>query len=155
MEFMKDQMRELHLKHVALRLKAVSEQDKVGKPPKGWIRFIREALHMSSKALAQRVGVGPNTLSEAEKSEVMETITLKRLRKIADSLNCDLVYYLLPRNEIRTMVENQARQLSLQKVMTAQSHMELEDQAVSNEFLEERIQEEMKKLMSSKKLWDE
>lgn len=152
---MKNQMRELHLKHVGSRLKAISNQDKIGKPPMGWIRFIREALQMSSKALAKRVGVGPNTLSEAEKAEVMETITLKRLRKIADSLNCELVYYLLPRDEIRTMVEQQARHLSLQKVMTAQSHMELEDQAVSKEFLEERVQEEMKILMNSKKLWDE
>jgi predicted DNA-binding mobile mystery protein A len=152
---MKAKIRELHLKHVALRLNAINKNDKVGKPPLGWIRFIREALHMSSKALAERVGIGPNTLSEAEKAEVKESITLKRLRKIADSLNCDLVYYLLPREEIRAMVEKQARKLSLQKAMDTQSHMELEDQAVSKDFLEELIREEMEKLMISKKLWDE
>ncbi len=152
---MKDKIRSLHLKHVSERLNSLKSHDLIEKPPIGWIRFIREALNMSSKALAKRVGVSPNTLSEAEKAELEEAITLKRLRKIADGMNCDLVYYFLPRESIETMIEKQAHHLSVQKVRDAEGHMELENQSVTKEFLEERIQEEMIKLKSSKKLWDE
>ena len=152
---MKKDIRKLHLKHVKSRLNSLKTHDMVGKPPIGWIRFIREALNMSSKALAKRVGISPNTMSETEKAEIEEAITLKRLRKVADSLNCDLVYYLLPRQEIETMIEKQAKHISIQKIRDAQGHMELEDQAVTKEFLEERLKEEIEKIKSSKKLWDE
>lgn len=127
----------------------------IAKPPQGWIRFIREALNMSSRALAHRVGINPNTMSEAEKAEVEERITLRRLRKMADGLNCDLVYYFLPREEIETMLENQARHISIQKIRDTEGHMELEDQSVTKEFLEERLREEIEKLKNSKKLWDD
>lgn len=152
---MKHQARKLQLKHVASRLKTLKTRDMISKPPQGWIRFIREALNMSTKALASRVGISPNTMSETEKAEVEESLTIKKLRKVADSMNCDLVYYLLPREDIETMIERQANHISTQKIRDTQGHMELEDQSVTKEFLEERMKEEMEKLKHSKKLWDE
>ena len=90
-------VRILQLKHVQERLTQLKEQDMVARPPRGWIRFIREALGMSSKSLASRVGVSPTTMSETEKAEFEEGITLKRLRRVAESMDCDLVYYFLPK----------------------------------------------------------
>jgi predicted DNA-binding mobile mystery protein A len=152
---MKTQIRKLHLKHVTARLETLKTHDVIGRPPIGWIKFIREALNMSSKALAKRVGVSPNTMSETEKAEIEDSITLKRLRKVADSLNCDLVYYLYPREDINKMIDKQALHISIQKVRDTQAHMELEDQAVTKEFLDERLKEEIDQIKMSKKLWDE
>lgn len=152
---MTNKMRKLHLKHVQERLHSLVENDLVSKPPRGWIRFMREALGMSSRALAKKVGVSPNTLSEAEKAEKDETITIKRLRRVADSMNCDLVYYLLPRTDIQTMIDERARHVATQKVREAQGHMELENQGVSKSYLNDQIEEEFEKIKHSKKLWDD
>ncbi|MCB9094910.1 MAG: mobile mystery protein A [Halobacteriovoraceae bacterium] len=148
-------IRNLQLKHVQEQLSALKKQDMVARPPKGWIRFIREALGMSSKALAKRAGISANTMSEAERAEISDSISLKRLKHLADSMNCDVVYYLLPREPIREMIEKRARHLAEQKLRNVAVHMDIEDQAVGKEFIEERLQEEIEELKYSKKLWDE
>lgn len=144
-------IRNLHLRHVEERLNSLKEQDMVPKPPKGWIRFVREALNMSSKALAKRLGVSPNTMSETEKAEFNEGITLKRLRRVADAMNCDVVYYFLPRQPIQKMISERANYVAEQNLRNISTHISLEKQSV----IQERIQEEAVELRYSKKLWDD
>jgi predicted DNA-binding mobile mystery protein A len=152
---MKNRFRDLHLKHVNERLRSLKEQDLVMRPTQGWIKFIREALGMSSKALAQKLQIKAPTLSETEKRELDESITLKNLRKTAEAMNCDLVYYFLPRQEIKKMIEERARYVASQKFRDIQNHMDLENQAVSEEYLKMQIDSMVTKLIESKKLWDD
>lgn len=140
---------------VKSRLSSLRENDLIPRPQVGWIRFIREALGMSSKALAHRLGVTPATMSETEKAELDESLTLKRLRRVADGMNCELVYYLLPREDVSVMVKKRAEHVAREKVMQMQLNMEYEDQAVREEFLRELVEAEVRRLMNSKKLWDE
>jgi len=140
---------------VKARLSSLKENDLIPRPQVGWIRFIREALGMSSKALAHRLGVTPATMSETEKAELDESLTLKRLRRVADGMNCELVYYLLPREDVSVMVKKRAEHVAREKVMQMQLNMEYEDQAVREEFLRELVEAEVPRLMNSKKLWDE
>lgn len=140
---------------VKARLSSLRENDLIPRPQVGWIRFIREALGMSSKALAHRLGVTPATMSETEKAELDESLTLKRLRRVADGMNCELVYYLLPREDVSVMVKKRAEHVAREKVMQMQLNMEYEDQAVREEFLRELVEAEVRRLMNSKKLWDE
>lgn len=140
---------------VKARLSSLRENDLIPRPQVGWIRFIREALGMSSKALAHRLGVTPATMSETEKAELDESLTLKRLRRVADGMNCELVYYLLPREDVSVMVKKRAEHVAREKVMQMQLNMEYEDQAVREEFLRELVEVEVRRLMNSKKLWDE
>lgn len=140
---------------VKARLSSLRENDLLPRPQVGWIRFIREALGMSSKALAHRLGVTPATMSETEKAELDESLTLKRLRRVADGMNCELVYYLLPREDVSVMVKKRAEHVAREKVMQMQLNMEYEDQAVREEFLRELVEAEVRRLMNSKKLWDE
>jgi len=142
-------VRKLHLKHVEERLKSLKQQDMVPKPPRGWIRFIREALNMSSKALAKRVGISPNTMSEAEKAEFNEGITLKRLRRVADAMNCDVVYYLMPRQPINKMIENRVRYLVEESLRN--NPIDLEDESL----LSKRVMQESELLRNSRRLWDD
>ena len=67
-------------------------------PKKGWIKEMRTILLMSSKKLAERVGVAPSGISLFEKREREKTITLESLAKIAEALECDLYYELTPKN---------------------------------------------------------
>jgi len=147
--------KELKLNQMSQRLKALRENDVVSRPQLGWIRFIREALGMSSKALAKRLEISAPSMSITEKDELNESITIKRLRNVADSLNCDLVYYFLPRQEIKDMIRERAEHLAKEKIMQMQMNMEYEDQAVREEFIRDLVEKEVRRLMNSKKLWDE
>ena len=51
------------------------------RPHRGWIRAVRDALGMSSIALAARMGVSQQTVSEMERSENLDTIKLETLRR--------------------------------------------------------------------------
>lgn len=141
-------IRNLHLDHVEERLKQLKSQDMIARPPKGWIRFIREALNMSSKALAKRVGISPNTMSETEKAEREEAISLRKLTKVANSMNCDLVYYFLPRKPIKEMIDERARYVTEQDLRNA--GLESNDENI----FEGKVNIEIETLKYSKKLWD-
>lgn len=141
-------LKNLDLEHIEQRLNSLKNQDLVARPPRGWIKFIREALNMSSKALAKRVGISPNTMSETEKAEIEEAITLRKLKRVADSLNCDLVYYFLPRKPIHKMLDDRLRYITEQKIRNSNLEM-------SEEEIENLIQKEVDELLYSKKMWDD
>jgi transcriptional regulator with XRE-family HTH domain len=65
---------------------------------------------MTGAELAARMGVGQSTISGLEKGEVEGTITVSSLRRIARGLECELVYYLAPKDTLEASVRNRARQ---------------------------------------------
>ena len=80
----------------------------LARPPKGWIRAIREALGMSAAALGGRLGVTAGAVTRLEQSEAADRIQLDTLRRTADALGCDLVYLLVPRRPLTTVVRERA-----------------------------------------------
>src|ERR1700733_15156530 len=101
----------------------------LARPPKGWIRAIREALGMSAAALAGQLGVTAGAVTRLEQSEAADRIQLDTLRRAADALGCDLVYLLVPRCPLTTVVRERARELARGQVAAVQQTMRLEDQA--------------------------
>lgn len=95
------------------RLRLVGEEPT---PPVGWIRAIRTSLGMSGTELAARMGVGQSTVSGLEHSEVQGTIRLDTLRRAAEALDCDLVYYLSPRTTLEKAVRDQARRKAAEEL---------------------------------------
>jgi len=71
----------------------------VVRPQRGWIHAIREAMDVSTGELGRIMGVSRQLPLQFEKAEADDSITLKSLRKVADALDCDLVYALVPRTE--------------------------------------------------------
>jgi predicted DNA-binding mobile mystery protein A len=71
---------------------------------------------MSGTELAARMGVGQSTVSGLERSEVQGTIRLDTLRRAADALGCDLVYYLSPKKTLEATVREQARRKALEEL---------------------------------------
>jgi predicted DNA-binding mobile mystery protein A len=67
------------------------------RPERGWIRAVREARGVSTGELGRILGVSRQLPLQFEKAEADDSITLKSLRKVADALDCDLVYALMPR----------------------------------------------------------
>ena len=68
-------------KHLDRRLLPLQKTDDFVRPPRGWIKAIREALGMTTAQLAARIGVTQTRVSRIEKDEVGDAITLKTLRQ--------------------------------------------------------------------------
>jgi transcriptional regulator with XRE-family HTH domain len=63
---------------------------------------------MSEFELSLRIGVTQQRVSQLQRTEVGESIQLATLRRVAEALNCELVYYLAPREPLVDMVWRQA-----------------------------------------------
>jgi predicted DNA-binding mobile mystery protein A len=124
-------------------------------PSKGWIKSIRTALEMPLYEMARRLGVNSTTVLAAERNEVANTITLTQLKRMADVLDCDLVYALIPRKSLSEIVDEEAMKVATQEMSTVAHSMALEDQKPSNEFIVKKIKERKEELIAGswKKIW--
>jgi predicted DNA-binding mobile mystery protein A len=64
---------------------------------KSWIRTLREAVGIREAELALRMGYEPRSVYRLEKSEMNSTLQVKHLRKVAEAMECDVVYALVPK----------------------------------------------------------
>ena len=125
-------------------------------PRRGWVRAIKEALGMTSQQLATRVGVtAPQTVEDMQEYEVSGTIKLQTLRKLAEALDCQLVYALVPRKPLEEIRRARARLLAARFLKRVSHTMKLEDQAVSKRMEESELNRRIEKLLagSPKALW--
>lgn len=100
------------------------------RPAKGWLRAIRQAAGMSSRALAERMGSSRQLIAQQEKAEAEERITLASLRRMADALDCDLVYAVVPRaGSLQSSARKREQAQARANVLRAEHTMALEDQA--------------------------
>lgn len=127
---MRPQDRMMARKNIDKRLMGLRSSEVLARPPRGWIKAIREALGMTSKQLARRLGVSQPRASEIEKNEVAGALTLDSLRRAANALDCQLVYALIPRQPLQELVEERAAKLARARLDAAAHSMALEDQSV-------------------------
>ena len=129
----------------------------ISTPSKGWIRAIRDALGMSARQLAKRLGVAQQRIALIEKDELTGSVTIKTMRRTAECLDCVFVYCLVPRTSLEETVRAQAKQVATKRLARASHTMSLEDQALSKEenirILSEMIEELVETHPSS--LWNE
>jgi predicted DNA-binding mobile mystery protein A len=101
------------------------------RPPRGWIKAIREALGMTTRQFAQRVGVVQSRAVDIEKAEMSGSITLDSLTRAANALDCELVYVLIPRKPLKDTVNDQALTLAKRHIKSTSHSMALENQKIS------------------------
>jgi predicted DNA-binding mobile mystery protein A len=125
-------------------------------PRGGWIRTIREGLGMSAAQLAARLNVIRQSVEAYERSEAAGKITLESLNKVAEALNCRLVYALIPDKPLDEMQRDRARKLADALLKPVAHTMTLEDQAMSEQEAKRQRKQLAKQLLSQnpKKLWD-
>lgn len=94
---MRSEDRALARKQLDKRLNFVRSTDALTRPPRGWIKAIREALGMTTAQIARRMGVSQPRAVEIEKAEKTGAITLDTLERAARAMDCRLVYAFVPK----------------------------------------------------------
>jgi predicted DNA-binding mobile mystery protein A len=124
------------------------------RPPRGWIRAIREALGMTTAELSQRMGLTQSRVSQIERSEELGSIRLDTLERAALALNCQVRYVFVPNEPLEEMVQRQAR-LRAQAEVDAVSHtMALEDQVPEPGVLDALVKEMAERFVDERHLWE-
>jgi predicted DNA-binding mobile mystery protein A len=142
---MRSEFRGLRLKQLDRSLEAFRAAQSLPRPQKGWIRTIREAMGVSAAELGRILGSSRQLPLQLEKAEAEDRITLKSLRNVANALDCDLVYALVPRaGTMRELIENRARRQARKHVLEVEHSMALEDQAVGR--IDEAVEAEARRL---------
>ena len=118
----------------------------------GWIFHIRNALDMTLKDLAKRVGLAVSTVAQMEKREEVGRITINNLRKIGKAMECELIHALIPKGDTSTIIKTQATKKAKEIIERADTHMMLENQQVTTP-IEERIERLAERLIKEKRVW--
>lgn len=69
-----------------------------------WLKRVRRALGVHAVDMAAQLGVNPSVIFRLEESEARKTISLRALEKLARTMDCTLVYAVVPL-EGKTLVE--------------------------------------------------
>lgn len=70
------------------------------RPPEGgWLRAVRQELGLTQSTVAKTAGLTQQAYAQFEQGEAKGTLSLGNLRRSADAMDCDLVYFLVPRGQ--------------------------------------------------------
>lgn len=96
---------------------------------------------MTQAELAAILQINQKSLHALEISETQKKIRLESLEKVANALDCDLVYALVPRDTLHGHYRERARQIVTANIKSIENTMELENQAMkfSQEYIEKEI----------------
>jgi predicted DNA-binding mobile mystery protein A len=125
-------------------------------PEGGWIRSVRQSLGMSTRQLAQRIGVERATAAEFERSEAAGTITLNTLEKAASGLGATLVYALVPNQSLDATLRGQAGEKASKLLARVSTTMGLELQNVDSDAAKDSRDDVVERLIRElpRDLWD-
>ena len=141
--------------HLDPRLETIRPLLATLKPPsKGWIRAIREGLGMTAAQLAKRLRVTQATLSTLELSETRGTIQIDTLRRVAEAMNCTLVYALVPAEPLEKIVQDRARSVASEQLQPIQHSMRLENQELARNEQEKQLADYIRNELDPRHLWD-
>lgn len=120
-------------------LEQMTALKRLRRPPKGWVRAIRDSLGMSEAQLAERMKLSQPAVAMLEKSEAAGTTTIATLERAAAALGCRLVYALVPENSLDEMVRQQAHGAAVRQVGSTAHTMELEKQGLPVKRLKQEV----------------
>jgi predicted DNA-binding mobile mystery protein A len=147
---------DLARKHLDRRLSQIRSADSWDRPPRGWIRAIRDALGMTAAQLAERMGVSQPRVFAMEKAEARDAVTIETLRRAAEALDCTLVYALVPNSSLDGMVRERARVMAAEQLGRVDHTMRLENQGVESGALADERDRLAGEIVRShlSRLWD-
>ncbi|MCX6122586.1 MAG: mobile mystery protein A [Ignavibacteriales bacterium] len=154
---MVDLNKKLLLEHLDKKLEKFSVLKEADMPPRGWINAVRTAMNMSLVQLAKRLKKTSVSVKEIEEREQNKTITLNKLMEVAEKLDLQFVYALLPKeSSVEKIIEKRALDVAHEIVMRTSHSMKLEEQGNREERLQKAIKDRAEQIKQEmpKYLWD-
>ncbi len=149
--------RRLMIEQLDRKLLSFSEASEINIHTKGWINGIRITLNMTLEQFGKKLGITRQGARRIETSEASGSITINLLREAGNELDMRLVYGFIPNSgSVDKLIDNKARALAEKIVLRANHNMLIENQATSEEAVQNSIQElaaDLKREMK-KSLWD-
>jgi len=104
------------------------------KPARGWLRAVRSVLGFSQEQVAKKIAMTRQSYAGLEAAEQRGAISLNSLQRAAEAMDCELVYFLVPRETIaRTYSElAQIHDPAFKHLQASEHSMRLENQAVGD-----------------------
>ncbi|MEN8128047.1 MAG: mobile mystery protein A [Planctomycetota bacterium] len=126
-------------------------------PPKGWVRAIRNALGMTGRQLARRLGTNRQRVARIEQDEKQGRVTVNTLRNVAEAMDCEFVYGFVPRESLEQTVQDQARRVAVKRMNRSNQLMRLEAQELSKAEKDQVLNELIDEIVGTmpRYLWDE
>jgi predicted DNA-binding mobile mystery protein A len=111
---------------------------------------------MSARQIGQRLGLTQQSVAELEHAEQAGSISLKNLRRVAEAMQCKLVYAFVPNESFEGLVRQQAERVAGEIVQRVETSMSLEDQATESETQRQRKADLIAELVRTtpRNLWD-
>ena len=136
--------------------KQLKKIPRIEQPRMGWINSIRNLLNISMEQLGSWLNLSGQGVYALEQREQEETITLKKLRQVADSMDMELIYNFVPRQSLQAFIEEKAWKKATDIIKKSNQTMALEAQQVNQKNLREQTKELAKELAEtiSNTLWE-
>ena len=117
----------------------------------GWIKTVREAIGMTVSQLAARLGVTQPRITKMESNE--DNLKLSTMKKAAEAMNCEFVYYFKPKTTFQNLVDEQAKKKAAEVLKTVNVNMALENQEIAED---EAVKDFASDLINTKikQIWD-
>ncbi len=108
---------------------------------------------MSTAQLARRLELTQPSIVAVEQSEEKGTIELATLRRVAEALDCNLVYALVPNRSLEEIIHDRARLFLRRRRGPVEHSMMLEDQSVAHKDIEALVHQVLRET-SPRHFWD-
>ncbi len=154
---MRSDDRAIARKQLDSRLDFLRDSDALVRPPRGWIKAVRDALGMTTAQFAERMGFSQPRAVGVEKAEQEGAVTLDTLERAARALDCKLVYAFVPRKPLQDLVEERARLIAKKRLSITSHHMALEAQSISAEDQHEQFKQLVRQIVdkAGSDIWKE
>ena len=139
--------------HLDERFAAIAPIARFTPPARGWIKAVREALGITTAQLAIRMRIKQPSIIDLERSELKGSIELATLRRVAEALDCTLIYALVPNKSLETTVRERAREFARRRLAPIEHSMLLEDQKVTERDADARVDQIMRET-NPRLFWD-
>lgn len=112
---------------------------------------MRKAIGMTVSQLAARLGVIQPRITKMESNE--DNLKLSTMKKAAEAMNCEFVYYFKPRTTFQNLVDEQAQKKAAEVLKTVNVNMSLENQEIAED---EVVKDFASDLINTKikQIWD-
>lgn len=139
------------LRALTLKIGNIAQLRDAQPPKQGWISAVRQALGMTAKQLAERVGLSQPRIAKMELNE--NNLKISTMKKIAEGLDCDFVYGFVPKSSLQETINRQARKKAEEILANVNTNMALEDQLVDDPHILTDVADEMI-AKNIKRIWD-